>query len=126
MSVSITLNHKLDRTKKGTVKLELTTVAYGISSKVFAIEVIPGSADPQNPYYRFSHVCSPSELVEFPEDTPRDNCYFRTDSIQMIFDSDELVPHVMENMRHDIANLVHEYNELDNASDTFTGSNTFS
>lgn len=126
MSVSITLDHKIVRTENGTVRLELTTTAFGMSSKVFAIEVFPCSADNEAPYYRFSHVCSPAELVEFPADNPGDNCYFRTNEIALIFDTDKMIAHVMKNMRADIARLVSEYNDLDASNaDTVTGRDVF-
>ena len=116
MNASITLNYTVKRTTKGTISLAFTTVAYAISPKVFAIEVLPKSADPENPNYRFSHVCSPAELVEFPEDEPGDNCYFRTDAVEFIFDTDKITGHVISNMKEDIARLVTEFNRLEDAS----------
>ena len=115
MSASITLNHSISKTRKGTVKLELSCVAVGISPKVFAIEVYPKSADARAPQVRFSHVCSPMELNEFPEDEPGENCYFRVDNISMILDDDRMIEHIMSNMRSDISKLVKEYNELEDA-----------
>jgi len=126
MAVSITLNHRISKTQGGTVMLQLTTTAFGISDKVFAIEVLPCSADPAAPNVRFSHVCSPAELVEFPADTPGDNCYYRTNDITLVFDTDEMIEHVMRNMRGDIAKLVKEYNALeDGSAETVTGSDVF-
>ena len=52
-----------------------------VASAVFAIEVLPRSTDSLDPIYRFSHVCSPSELVEFPDYEPEDECY---DEVQNI------------------------------------------
>ena len=113
MSVTVTLNHTVKRTNSGTVSLTLTAVAFGMSSKVFAIEVMPTSADAQAPYYRFSHVCSPAELVEFPEDEPMDNCYFRTDCIEMIFDTYAMVNPVIDNVEADIKKLIVAFNALE-------------
>lgn len=112
MSASITLNHTVKQTKGGTVSLLLRAVGYDVSSKVFAIEVLPRSADAVAPYYRFSHVCSPHELTEFPEDEPRDSCYFRVAEIELIFDTKDMVEHVMSNMKMDIRKLVRELNEI--------------
>ena len=87
MSASIQLDHTITTTEAGTVKLQCVATGTNISGKVFAIEVLPATATRNDPIYRFSHICSPAELVEFPEDDPGDNCYFRTDDITMIFDT---------------------------------------
>ena len=113
MAVSLTLNSELKTTRKGTTLLKLSVVGFGMSSKVFAIEVMPRSADKTAQNVRFSHVCSPSELVEFPEDEPGDCHYFRVDCIEMVFDTPDIVDHVMDNMRHDVKKLVDEYKELE-------------
>lgn len=118
MGASITLNKTMKRTNKGTVSLTLTTVGFDIPSKVFAIEVLPRSADRSAPFYRFSHVCSPAELVEFPESDGCGTCYFRTASIELIFDTDKMLSHVVDNITHDIKSLVDEYNRLDGMQGT--------
>lgn len=106
---------------KGAVQLTVTVVGHGIDSAVFAIEVIPRTAFDLNPIYRFSHVCSPSELVEFPDQMPGDNCYFRTDSITMVFDSALLAEKTLQNIEHDVDSLVKEYNVLNELSDASAG-----
>lgn len=113
MAASITLTNSITMTAAGTVKLQLTVSASGISPKVFAIEVFPKSADDAAPVLRFSHVCSPAELIEFPEDEPLDNCYFRTDDITMIFDTAVIAESVLSHVKHDIRHLAAEYNALD-------------
>lgn len=116
MTASLTLNSEVRTTRKGTTSLKLFVVGYGMSPKVFAIEVLPGSADKLAPKVRFSHVCSPAELAEFPEDIPGDCCYFRVSEIEMVFDTKDFVEHVMANMKKDIGKLVREYNELAEAT----------
>ena len=119
MAVSITLTQTVRHTEKGTCSLRFDAVALGCSSKVFAIEVLPKTADPKNPHVRFSHVCSPAELVEFPEDEPTGgSCYFRTDSVEFVFDNSLLIDHVSANMRRDIGHLASELNELDISDST--------
>ena len=113
--VNLTLKKTVKTTPEGYTSLRLDTTGYGLSAKVFAIEVIPKSADPRNSNVRFSHVCSPAELNEFPEDEPGDSCYFRVDSIEMVFDSYDMVEHVMRNMVSDIRKLVTAYNKLETA-----------
>ena len=125
MGASITLKHTIKKTAGGTVSLKLQTIAHGMSSKVFAIEVYPSSADVAAPHYRFSHVCSPSELVEFPEDDPRDNCYFRVDTVEFIFDTDKMIEHVMRNVRQDLSKLSREFNALENDAEVVTGTDEF-
>ena len=123
---TITLSHIVKQTKGGTVSLLLRAVGFNVSSKVFAIEVLPRSADAVAPYYRFSHVCSPHELIEFPEDEPGDSCYFRVSEIELIFDTKDMVEHVMSNMRMDVKKLVRDFNELDSEDSVVEqGSETF-
>lgn len=125
MDISITLTYDITRTPRGTVSLKFLSVAYGVSSKIFAIEVLPKSADPEAPNVRFSHVCSPAELVEFPEDEPVDNCYFRTDAVEFIFDTDKMVDPVVANMKADVAKLVREYKALESAKPDYSESIVF-
>lgn len=115
MAIKITLYHDVLTTDRGTVKLILQTRAEDISSNVFAIEVIPKSADVATPIYRFSHICSPAELVEFPEDLPADNCYFRACDIEMIFDNKRLAHATLQTIIGDIKALVTEYKGLGEA-----------
>lgn len=96
----------------GAVKLGLKAVGEGMPSAVFAIEVLPKSRDPLDVNYRFSHVCSVSELVEFPAEEDPKHCYFRTDEIEMIFDTITLALKVRENVVNDVNNLVLLYNQL--------------
>ena len=114
--ISITLNTVVKRTDKGTTSVTFRATGYQVSSSVFAIEVLPRSADFTAPNYRFSHVCSPQELVEFPEGVPGDCCYFRTDTIELIFDTPDPIGHVSANMQADIANLVRELIALEEAT----------
>ena len=125
MTANITLKHTVKKTSGGTLSLQLEAIASGISSKVFVIEVYPASADPNAPQYRFSHICSPAELVEFPEDEPKDNCYFRVNSVEFIFDTDKMLEHVMSNIRADISKLVKEYNNLETTDNVVSGSEEF-
>lgn len=125
MSISIELSHKVTTTDNGTVKLELVCTATGITEKVFAIELLPRSADKLTNLYRFSHVCSPAELVEFPDTVPGDNCYFRISEMEMLFDTPVTAGLVLDNIKHDIRKLVREYKELEEQQ-SVTGVEIFS
>jgi len=118
MSVSLAFNRKIKCTDKGTTSVTFTVVGDGMTSKVFAIEVLPGSADPTCPHYRFSHVCHPSELLEFPDQENPEYSYFRTDEIEMIFDIPNPVDAVTAKIESDLRYLVREYNELSDLDDT--------
>ena len=96
----------------GAVKLSLKAIGEGMPSEVFAIEVLPRSRDPENVNYRFSHVCSVSELVEFPAEETAEECYFRTDEIEMVFDVISLALKVRDSILADVNNLVLLYNQL--------------
>lgn len=107
-AISLTLNHDIAKTKKGTVKLSLKVAATGMPSEVFAVEVLPKSADKYAPTTRFSHICSPAELVEFPALEPGENCYYRISEMEMIFDSSTNAELVLSNIKSDLSKLVKE------------------
>lgn len=96
----------------GAVKLCIQTTGDGIPSAVFAIEVLPKSRDPKNVNYRFSHVCSLSELVEFPDEEDPEMCYFRTNDIEMIFDTIILAEATRNSILSDVNKLVLLYNMM--------------
>ena len=118
MPALLSFNRKLKITDNGTTSVTFTAVGDGMTSKVFAIEVLPGSADPTCPHYRFSHVCHPSELLEFPAEETPDYSYFRTDEIEMIFDTPTPVAALTERIASDLRYLVREYNGLSELDDT--------
>ena len=118
MSKSISLTTSIGITDLGTVKLEITAEGVNVTSRIFAIQALPASADPQNANYRFSHVCSPMELYEFPEAEDQAEIYFRTDQISMIFDTQEQASHVLETIRRKVAHLVYALNSLEAVSES--------
>jgi hypothetical protein len=109
---TIDLTQDTVRTDRGAVKITITATGNNITGAVFAIEVLPRSSDSLDPIYRFSHVCSPSELVEFPDYEPEDECYFRTNCIEMIFDTGVLAAQTYHSIERDVNALVKEYNQL--------------
>ena len=100
----------------GAVKLSLTAIGTDMPSEVFAIEVLPKSRDPKKVDYRFSHVCSVSELVEFPAEEDPESSYFRTDEIEMVFDVISLALKVRDSILEDVNKLVAVYNQLQTVS----------
>ena len=129
IDTSITLTYTVKQTDAGTTNIVFRATGYQVSSAVFAIEVLPRSADFAAPNYRFSHVCSPAELSEFPEGDPGDGCYFRTDTVEFMFDTQDMVDHVVANMYADISKLVRELLNIEQSGGmsvtmTFDGTNT--
>ena len=94
------------------VKLTAKTTGIDMPNEVFAIEVLPKSRDPRNVNYRFSHVCSLSELVEFPPEEDPEMCYFRTDDIEMLFDNINIALRTRDGLISDIHKLVDLYNAM--------------
>lgn len=96
----------------GAIKLSIQTSSDTMPAAVFAIEVLPKSKDPKNVNYRFSHVCNLTELVEFPDQEDPEMCYFRTDAIEMIFDTMPIANKVHDALIDDINQLVLTYNQM--------------
>lgn len=120
-TASIYISKDMTTTNKGAVKLTITATGENITSAIFAIEVLPRSSDELDPIYRFSHVCSPVELVEFPDYEPEDECYFRTDCIEMIFDTATLADKTLHSIESDVNSLAVEYNQLNALGDDSGG-----
>lgn len=116
MAAYITLNTDMKQAKGGNVRLMLWTNAFGMSNKVFAIEVLPRSADPSCARYRFSHVCSVSELVELPDYDNGETPYFRTDAVDFILEHASQVTPILQHMRADIRKLSMDFNVLNKDS----------
>ena len=96
----------------GAIKLAVQTSSDTMPAAVFAIEVLPKSRDPKNVNYRFSHVCNLTELVEFPDEEDPEMCYFRTNAIEMVFDTIAIASKVREALIEDINQLVLVYNQM--------------
>lgn len=109
---NINLNTKVTLTEGGSIYVEMKTFSLTIPYKVFAIEVLPKSRDKYTPEYRLSHICSPVELAELPEDEPDDSSYFRTDEISMLFDTPIIADEAIKLITNDITKLDNEYSTL--------------
>jgi hypothetical protein len=118
MSASLSLKRAIKITDNGTTLVTFTAIGEEMTSDVFAIEILPGSADPTCSHYRFSHVCHPSELLEFPTEETLDYSYFRTNEIEMIFDTPTPVECLTSRIVADLRHLMREYNEFSELDDT--------
>ena len=107
---NITVAGDIDILSTGTTKLSVTTTSDDMPAAVFAIEVMPTSRDKTCSKYRFSHICSMQELVEFPDQEDPEMCYFRTDDIEMLFDRAQDAVNVLAAIRDDVNRLVTQYN----------------
>ena len=107
---NITVTGNIELLSTGTTKLSVTTTSDDMPAAVFAIEVMPTSRDKTCSKYRFSHICSMQELVEFPDQEDPNMCYFRTDDIEMLFDRAQTAVDVLREIRADVERLVTQYN----------------
>lgn len=97
---------------KGVIKLSIKTSSDDMPAAVFVIEVLPTSRDPLAVPYRFSHICKMTDLVELPAEQDPDMCYFRTDDVEMLFDTTGIALETLKIIRSDINKLVEQYNAL--------------
>ena len=109
---SITIESNITQIEGGFTKLAIKTTGDDMPSEVFAIEVLPASKDPMAVPYRFSHVCKLTDLMELPAEQDPDKCYFRTDDIEMIFDTVDIALRTQNILRSDINKLVVSYNNM--------------
>ena len=109
---SITIESNITQIEGGFTKLAIKTTGDDMPSKVFAIEVLPASKDPMAVPYRFSHVCKLTDLMELPAEQDPEKCYFRTDDIEMIFDTVDIALRTNQILRSDINKLVVSYNNM--------------
>jgi len=62
----------------------------------------------------FVAVCTPTQLEDFPEDAPReDSSYFRTDSIELVGRTAEMVQEVFNSLLYEVKKLVVDLNDMD-------------
>ena len=108
---SITISSNITQLPKNCYKLSIQTTGNDMSPYVFAIEVLPTSRDPLAVPYRFSHVCKLSDYTELPIEQDPNQSYFRTNDIEMIFDTEELAKETYRIITKDITSLVEDYNE---------------
>lgn len=109
---SITIESNITQIEGGFTKLAIKTTGDDMPSEVFAIELLPASKDPMAVPYRFSHVCKLTDLMELPAEQDHDKCYFRTDDIEMIFDTVDIALRTQNILRSDINKLVVSYNNM--------------
>lgn len=109
---SITIESNITQIEGGFTKLAIKTTGDDMPSEVFAIEVLPASKDPMAVPYRFSHVCKLTDLMELPAEQDPYKCYFRTDDIEMIFDTVDIALRTQNILRSDINKLVVSYNNM--------------
>ena len=109
---SITIESNITQIEGGFTKLAIKTAGDDMPSEVFAIEVLPASKDPMAVPYRFSHVCKLTDLMELPAEQDPEKCYFRTDDIEMIFDTVDIALRTNQILRSDINKLVVSYNNM--------------
>ena len=109
---SITIESNITQIEGGFTKLAIKTTGDDMPSEVFAIEVLPASKDPMAVPYRFSHACKLTDLIELPAEQDPDKCYFRTDDIEMIFDTVDIALRTQNILRSDINKLVVSYNNM--------------
>lgn len=109
---SITIESNITQIEGGFTKLTVKTTGDDMPSEVFAIEVLPASKDPMAVPYRFSHVCKLTDLMELQAEQDPEKCYFRTDDIEMIFDTVDIALRTNQILRSDINKLVVSYNNM--------------
>lgn len=71
----------------------------------YAIEVLPATAYGTAPAKRFSHVCSPAEMMELGTDPEDGGSYFRTDSLEMVFDHAHQAQRTLDICKQDLIGL---------------------
>ena len=123
---TINIVNSIELLQTGTTKLHVVTDSEDMPAAVFAIETLPKSKDKTCPVYRFSHICSMQELVEFPDEEDPDMCYFRTNDIEMLFDRAQDAVDVLREIKNDVNRLVIQYNavndpELSGSTITISG-----
>ena len=82
--------------------------AEGMPSKVFAYNVEPLSPMTGSERAQFSHVCSPTDLEEFPENTPLSGRlpeWFRLDYVDIVVGNSEIAQNFIEILLEDLRAL---------------------
>lgn len=96
-----------------------------MSNKIFAYQMLPLKPGADNRVGAFDHVCSPTDLEEYPEDDPIPNdrpAWFRLNYVDVLLRSRAEVKSFIESVIDDVQRLKHT---LDVADLLLPGGNTW-
>lgn len=82
--------------------------AVGVSPKIFAYRLLPLQPGESSQVGFFDHVCSPSDLEDYPEDSPRDGeapPWFRLDYVDLLVRSSAEAENLVQTIEEDVATL---------------------
>lgn len=94
------------RTQGYRMRVQVTETA-GIDDALFAYQVVPPAGGGTEYGAKFSHVCSPADVEEYPKDAPGsgDN-FYRLAEIDIIFRNLKLLEDAWEKIQNDFTELV--------------------
>jgi len=99
--------------------LRFACTAEGMSPAVFAMQVDSKQGTQTEATSRFSHICSLSQLEEYPVNDPNGGWYYRVSDITLIFDSEALCTTTRNLVMSDLKYLVQAARAADD-SDSHT------
>lgn len=116
--MSITLSHRLDNDTTGVMRLRVWVSHYtnGENPAVFAHQRYSMTPDDPGTVDRFSHVCSPADLEQYPLNAPTSNIrpFFRLTYCDLSFKSVEELERVWEGLKNDVGLLDNNLRGVEN------------
>lgn len=87
----------------------------GVDNALFAYQVMPTVGGGTEYGARFSHVCSPADIEEFPKDAADPGKdFFRLTEVDLIFRNLKLLEDAWDKLQNDFTELVRTLNNMEN------------
>ncbi len=115
-TLSVTTTPPTDGAEAWALRIRCT--AEGMTPAVFAIQKDSKQGTQTEATSRFSHICSLSQLEEYPENDPGSGWYYRVSDITLIFDSETLCSTTRNLIISDVKYLVQAARAAYDSSDS--------
>lgn len=122
-----TISRWLENVTDG-VRVRIDVVTVGVSAKLFAYRKQPFNVNTGERVGTFSHVCSPVDLEEFPEDAPNEGAvppWYRLDFVDIFVRSEAEADDFVKSVNEDLESLVYTLKIMNETPPARSGTTTF-
>lgn len=110
------------------VRVRIDATAVGTSAKIFAYRKQPLNVNTGERVGAFSHVCSPVDLAEYPEDAPAEDSvppWYRLDFVDLLVRSEVEADDLVRCVQEDVDSLIYTLKLANEIPPARSGSQTF-
>lgn len=118
---TIDITYSIQQISTHCVRLSLTAsnpVGTETQEEIFAVEILPLTANPADATVRFSHVCDLADMNDFPTVRNNDYAYYRVGAVQLVLRNRLQADHVLKDLLAAVKSLMQQYTVYENTSST--------